>query len=604
MVWRLDGNVDLPRAESAILELGHLESTLSRDLLMEALENGMAFHNSDLSAEERSIVEKYFRQGEIRILVSTTTLAMGVNLPAKNVIVDLQLWQAAPGSHRYFLNLMSKSDFENIGGRAGRVGMEKEFGRAIVIATSLKEREVFKNKYLEGEIDHIKPQLWEGSMATAVMNSVALGDCESVEGIKKFLRNSLTWQLYAGMSKTGNDLEKDLETGIDFCFRAGILVKDAEGMIDLSALGKAAVNTGITVETALTINKWLNLRGDRTGFDDLELLFLASITDDGLDAYLNLSTDAYRKLSDKLITRFSNEIGSYLFQQLLELIRLRERNDYLLVKCMRNSYAFRDYIGDIPNRELEDRYNLCLGSVRNAAEQISWVISAVAEVAKKLGYSEEIVKRSNILAERLLFGVNSTGIVLARLRVSGLGRERIRTLVHQGFDTIEALEELSVSELARWVTKPVAERIKQAILRNKVMESGKSETGSISDTKVEDKLEVIGTMEKRRTLIRLNGQSIGLRDREFEVLLRLAMSRLEAEEGWVDKYNLGLPDAGITQGISRLREAISDYQLNPEKSLIENSNGHYRLALPPEHIFLNREKLREHLSATVHELVT
>ncbi len=62
---------------------------------------------------------------------------------------------------------MSKSDFENIGGRAGRFGMEKDFGRAIAIATFLKDREVFKHKYLEGDIEHIKPQLWEGSMATA-----------------------------------------------------------------------------------------------------------------------------------------------------------------------------------------------------------------------------------------------------------------------------------------------------------------------------------------------------------------------------------------------------------------------------------------------------
>ena len=604
MVWRLDGKVDLPKAEKAIEELQQLEATLSRDLLIEALENGMAFHNADLSAEERVIIEKYFRLSEIKILVSTTTLAMGVNLPAKNVILDLEFWQSSAGSRRYFLSLMKRSDFENITGRAGRFGLESEFGRAIVIATSLKDREVFRHKYLEGEMEHIKPQLWEGSMATAVMNAVALVDCRSVDAIKKFLRSSLTWKLYTSVYETSKDLEKELEYGINTCFRSEILLEDDEGDIYLSHLGSAAVNMGISVETALTINKWLNMRGDRSGFDDLELMFIASITDDGLDAYLNLSTKSYHELCDKLRTRFSNEIGQYAFQQFQQLIKRREMNDYMLTKCIRNSYAYRDYIGDVTNREVEDLYNLCLGSIRNTAEHISWVIWAAAEVAKKLGYSKELVKQISILAERMQYGVNSAGIALARLRVPGLGRERIRALVHQGFDTVEAIKELSVEDLARWVTKPVANRLKKAVLQDKIDEKG-AKNGSDSDPAIlsEDRLELLGAMEKRRTLIKLNGQTIGLRDREFEVLLKLAMSRLESEEGWVNKYDLGLPEAGITQGISRLREAISDYQLNPDKSLIENNDGHYRIILPVENINLNREKLRRHLSATVHELV-
>ena len=77
---RLYDETDLSPAQKAMEELKLLEETNSRDALLEVLEGGIAFHNADLSAEERSIVEKYFRQGEIRILTSTTTLAMGVNL--------------------------------------------------------------------------------------------------------------------------------------------------------------------------------------------------------------------------------------------------------------------------------------------------------------------------------------------------------------------------------------------------------------------------------------------------------------------------------------------------------------------------------------------
>jgi replicative superfamily II helicase len=48
---------------------------------------GRRFHNADLSWEERDIIERYTRKGEIRVLCTTTTLAVGLNLPMKNAIV-------------------------------------------------------------------------------------------------------------------------------------------------------------------------------------------------------------------------------------------------------------------------------------------------------------------------------------------------------------------------------------------------------------------------------------------------------------------------------------------------------------------------------------
>ena len=601
MVWGLDGKISLPPADNAINELKELESSLSRDLLIEALENGLAFHNADLSAEERSIVEKYFRQGEIRILVSTTTLAMGVNLPAKNVILDLQFWQSSPGYRKYLLSLMKRSDFENIAGRAGRLGLEDEFGRAIIIASNLKDREVFRRRYLEGELEHIKPQLWEGSMSTAVMNAAALGGCKTGKAVKDFLRNSLTWKLYRDISDA-RDLEKDLDSGLEVCVRSGIILEDEEGKVSLSALGQAAVNMGISVETAVTINRWLEMRGNNSMMNELEPLFIASITDDGLDAYLNLNTPNFRKYKNGLHERFKSEIGHHTYIDFQHLYSQREIDEYLEIKCIRNSYLFRDYIGGLANRELEDRYELCLGSIRNAAEHISWIIFAAAEIAKKTGYNKEFVGQINVLAERLQYGVNNLGITLAHFRVPGLGRERIRTLVQQGFDSVEAIKELSVEELAKWITKPVAQRLKKVVFNHDIQASEKVSAPSTVNFQT-DRLELLGTMENRRTMIKFNGNMVGLRDREFEVLLRLAVARIESEEGWMYKEDLGLPSAGITQGISRLREALTEYQSIPDQSVIENNNGHYRLTTPSENIIIDKAKLKQHLSSVVHELV-
>ena len=46
-----------------------------------------------MSVEERAIVERHFRAGDIRVLFSTATLAVGMNLPTKNVVIDGRRWR-------------------------------------------------------------------------------------------------------------------------------------------------------------------------------------------------------------------------------------------------------------------------------------------------------------------------------------------------------------------------------------------------------------------------------------------------------------------------------------------------------------------------------
>ena len=407
--------------------------------------------------------------------------------------------------------------------------------------------------------------------------------------------------------KTNERLEPELEQGIRKCLKSGVLIEHSQDKIDLSPLGKAATRIGITLDTAWTISRWIEERIDEWNNNPLEILYLVSITDDGLDAYLNFSTSAFNSQRFDLKQRMINEIGFTGFSAIQKLKDWRYVDDYTETKCFRNSFVFRDYISDIPNREIEEHYNLYLGSIRNAAEHISWIINAVAEIVGELEFSKEKVKQLRVLASRVQYGVGIAGISLAGMQVPGLGRERIRSLVQQGFDSIEAIKELTIDMLAKWITKPVAKRLAKAVFDERISDSqiGNDDNNSIRESEVNhDRLVIIGKMERNRTLIKLNDHIIGLSEKNFELLLRFAIARLDDGEGWIHKMDLGLPDIGITQGISRLRDALSVTRSDQNNNIIENdSNSHYRLAIPPEQIELEKETIRKHWSATVQELV-
>ncbi|CAB3401340.1 unnamed protein product [Caenorhabditis bovis] len=97
---------------------GLMEKIGCKDRAMfSALALSVAFHHAGLTLEERDYIERGFREGTILVLVATSTLASGVNLPVERVIIKAQLRGPSP------LNQMT---YKQMVGRAGRMGFSEK----------------------------------------------------------------------------------------------------------------------------------------------------------------------------------------------------------------------------------------------------------------------------------------------------------------------------------------------------------------------------------------------------------------------------------------------------------------------------------------------
>ena len=127
-------NEDHERARIREIADRRLESMTAADLevlgyadLMTALEAGVAPHHAGMVPPFKEIVEACFTEGLIKVVFATETLAVGINMPARSVVIE-KLTKYTGEHHE----TLSPGQYTQLTGRAGRRGID-ERGTAVVL---------------------------------------------------------------------------------------------------------------------------------------------------------------------------------------------------------------------------------------------------------------------------------------------------------------------------------------------------------------------------------------------------------------------------------------------------------------------------------------
>jgi helicase len=448
----------LPPAQEALAALEPLEETALKVQLRTAFSGGVAFHHADLTSEERAVVETYYRQGSLRVIACTTTLAFGVNLPATTVFIEAVKWDTDKRTGAAIETPISWAEYENISGRAGRLGFHEEFGRSILIATNQFQADLLWRSYVMGEQEQFSPAPGQDGLADRVLNLIASKVCLNKDELHAFF--ALT---YLGFQQQGklSGMFAEVDKALDALTRAQLATVREDGGLEASTLGEAAARKGIRATTAVRLARFFETARGRT-IPEVELFYLLSLTEEGKKTYLPLSSTEHRgRVYESKIGEYVHEQGEEPGDELKRLLNARMLPTSQEARSAKLALLLVGWTKGEDLPQLESRYQCYAGTIMAASDEVSWLVDAAAEIAEVMGWNpaEHLAE----LAECVRHGVTSVCLPLARAQLPGLGREDIRTLVEAGFDSPQALRDASAEALERYLSFSQIETLRAAL---------------------------------------------------------------------------------------------------------------------------------------------
>lgn len=603
--YHLAAAVNWPPAGDALETLDDEEPSFLVRSLRQALSRGVAFHNSDLSPKQRAIIEQAFTAKQVKVIFSTTTLAMGVNLPADNVYLETVKYAAGEYGGGPTLVPVSRSEFDNMTGRAGRLGLADQDrpGRAVVLAETDFDRDILWESYIApDQPEPIKSALTTMPWTDWLLDAIGSGLVQSRNDINGLFDRTL----YASEAADPVAFEPVVQNLID----NGLIRCDETGRFSFTALGRATAVSGLLVAQTIHFQRRLeNARPDGDfGWIALVLSAPGWVLPPGLLSRWEHVNGAPVKM---LYQGFDDVVDEASF--VLGDCRLSEPLPYRVAAVLKALMLLEQWRRMTPVNRLEERFQLHLGQMLSLGDTAAHLMSGLAALIESEDRDSPPADRLRDLAFGLRWGIPVSmqglrfhlGHVLNRADFAALQEARIETVSQLAALPAEELQSMIAGKrkLARLqgilqtIGKEYDMHYNPATVSRSVLPGGPALMA------VPNSIEIDGSYERERYLVKINGFPVRLTGKSFKYFTKLAWSRLHSESGWIYKEDL---EIGFNQAryLYRMKNEINSC-LRCDWPVIENNRlGYYRLDADPAHVQLNEDCLKNHPDWEVRSLVT
>jgi helicase len=348
----------LGTAADAAAEISAVARTGTGRALADCVRSGVAFHHAGLRPDHRSLVEGAFRDRAIDVICATPTLAAGVNVPARRVVVR-DHWRYTDDGRQPLPVLEVHQMF----GRAGRPGLDP-YGEAVVVAESEGEAATLRERYLESEPAAVTSKLAsQDALRTHVLATIANGFATSREE----LLNVLEGTFYATQEEAGV-LVDIADLLLDYLATEGMIERDAG--LRATDLGETVSRLYVDPESAAGMLAAFEAIDPETATERTVLELVCEVPEVG--SFWLRGEDRAQAY------RFAERNGG----ELRRSVEGFEGDFEAWLATLKTVRVLVDWIGGAEEEAITDRHGIGPGDLRTKVERAEWIAGAAESLAE------------------------------------------------------------------------------------------------------------------------------------------------------------------------------------------------------------------------------
>ncbi|MHA1979252.1 MAG: DEAD/DEAH box helicase [Candidatus Hodarchaeales archaeon] len=430
----------------------NLSDPLSKQLET-CMRKGVAFHHAGLNSNQRTIIEDSFKEGIIKILCATPTLASGINVPAKKVIISsVYRYSVEQGSYP-----IMTLEYKQMGGRAGRPQYDTE-GEAILIAKKPHNVQWLMDRYILKSPEAVYSKLAAmPALRRSILGLIASKVIHDLEELLQFFEKT-----FYGFQYEAVLLEGKIREVVDMLIVSEMIDPlNARESLRATHYGVRVSQLYLDPETAANIAEGLKavIKKETPKIHPVALFDLLVGTPDMVTL---MSARANQAVTEKRFDKFAS--------RLITLAPLKDDIEYdFRIRDFHTALFLWDWVNELPIEKLILRYKIGAGDVHRVTDTGTWLTAAISEIASIFAKNNPrflfLTKKAESLSERVKYGIKSDAVSLTNIR--GIGRKRARLLLDHGIRNTTQLAEVDQTKLAnipgfgKELTKTILEEVKK-----------------------------------------------------------------------------------------------------------------------------------------------
>lgn len=404
---------ELEKVSKKILsENEHTELVKTLSLLVK---KGAAFHHAGLNQKCREIIEAEFRKGTIKLLSSTPTLAAGVNLPARRVIIsNINRYNSKVGANRP----ISVLEYKQLCGRAGRPQYD-DYGESIIVGNGNTDELI--EYYINGEPEPIVSKITDDkSLRTHILSVIVIHPGIKKEEILEFFLETL-----GGLQSRKSTIKFAIDISLRFLSSQNLIIKK----------GERYASTEFGKKTSMLYIDPLTATYFRDAIENISQKRKHTF------GFLHLITNCEEFFPKFSLRQKDYESASLMIEnnssELLEPI-----SEY---DCSRSLLALQAWITESSELSLSDNLGIESGDMHRMTENADWLVYCLREISKHVERAD-LLEELGDLRKRIAYGIREE--LLDLVQVKGIGRIRSRILYKHGIKNLDDLRKIPVNKLA------------------------------------------------------------------------------------------------------------------------------------------------------------